>query len=299
MCAGRSEPGVPVPVSDGDRRGCLNPLRAGDRVDPGDLAVSHREAHHRDGPPAPGGDHPRHSPHEHRYGCYQEGVALDLLDSSEVHKAVLDVHPDAIIHEATGLANAGFSRSLDRTFAGTNRLRTEGTDNLLAAAGEAGVRRLVAQSFAPYRYIREGSMIKAEYDALDPNPPRSASETFAAMTYVDQAFLSVGGIVLRYGGFYGAPDSMSRAVARRQYPIVGDGTGPMPFVHLNDATSATVLALEHEGPAVYNITDDDSAPMSEWLPALASALGARRPFRIPVASVSPSRSATWSWAGRW
>jgi nucleoside-diphosphate-sugar epimerase len=210
-------------------------------------------------------------------------VALDLLDSSAVHKAVLDVHPDAIIHEATDLANAGFSRSLDKTFAGTNRLRTEGTDNLLAAARDAGVRRLVAQSFAPYRYIREGSMIKAEDDALDPNPPKSASETFAAMTYVDQAFLSVGGIVLRYGGFYGAPDSMSKAVAKRQYPIVGDGTGLMPFVHLDDATSATVLALEHEGPAVYNITDDDSAPMSEWLPALASALGAKRPFRIPVA----------------
>jgi nucleoside-diphosphate-sugar epimerase len=154
---------------------------------------------------------------------------------------------------------------------------------LLAAAREAGVRRLVAQSFAPYRYIREGSMIKAEDDALDPNPPKSASETFAAMTHVDQAFLSIGGIVLRYGGFYGAPDSMSKAVAKRQYPIVGDGTGLMPFVHLDDATSATVLALEHEGPAVYNVTDDDSAPMSEWRPALASALGAKRPFRIPVA----------------
>ena len=116
-------------------------------------------------------------------------VALDLLDSSAVNQTVLDIHPDAIIHEATDLANAGFSRSLDKTFAGTNRLRTEGTDNLLAAAREAGVQRLVAQSFAPYRYIREGSMIKAEDDALDPNPPKSARETFAAMTYVDQAFL--------------------------------------------------------------------------------------------------------------
>jgi nucleoside-diphosphate-sugar epimerase len=210
-------------------------------------------------------------------------VALDLLDNSAVHKAVLDARPDAIIHQATDLANAGFSRSLDKTFAGTNRLRTEGTDNLLVAAREAGIERLVAQSFAPYRYICEGSMIKAEDDALDPNPPRSASETFAAMTYVDQAFLSAGGIVLRYGGFYGAPDSMSKAVAKRQYPIVGEGTGLMPFVHLDDATSATVIALEHQGPAVYNITDDDPAPMSEWLPALASALGAKRPFRIPVA----------------
>jgi 2-alkyl-3-oxoalkanoate reductase len=212
-----------------------------------------------------------------------EPVALDVLDASAVHETVLDAQPDAIIHQATALANAGFSRSLDKTFAETNRLRTEGTDNLLAAAREAGVRRLVAQSFAPYRYIREGGMIKTEDDALDPNPPKSARQTFAAMAHVDHAFLDAGGVVLRYGGFYGAPDPMSKAVGKRQYPIVGKGTGLMPFIHLDDAASATVLALEHEGPAVYNITDDEPAPMSEWLPALASALGAKRPFRVPAA----------------
>lgn len=208
-------------------------------------------------------------------------VALDLLDPGAVRKAVLEARPDAIVHEATALANAGFSRSLDRGFAQTNRLRTEGTDNLLAAASEAGVRRLVAQSFAPYRYVREGGWVKTEDDPLDPNPPKTARQTFAAMTHVDQAVTGAGGIVLRYGGFYGAADSTTKAVRRRQYPLLGSGTGITPFIHLDDAASATALALDHDGPAVYNITDDDPAPMSEWLPGLASALGAKRPFRIP------------------
>jgi 2-alkyl-3-oxoalkanoate reductase len=209
-------------------------------------------------------------------------VALDLLAAGEVRKAVLDARPDAIIHEATALAGAGMSRSLDKTFAGTNRLRTEGTDNLLAAAREAGVGRLVGQSFAPFRYLREGGLVKTEDDPLDANPPKSARQTFAAMSYVDQAFLGAGGVVLRYGGFYGEPDSTTKAVAKRQYPVIGPGTGITPFIHLADAASATVLALEHDGPALYNITDDDPAPMSEWLPGLASALGARRPFRAPA-----------------
>ena len=209
-------------------------------------------------------------------------VAVDLLDASAVHKAVTTAQPDAIIHEATALANAGFSRSLDRGFAQTNRLRTEGTDNLLAAAREAGVRRLVAQSFAPYRYIREGGPVKTEDDPLDPDPPKTARQTFAAMDHVDQAFWAAGGVVLRYGAFYGTPDAVTKAIGKRQYPMLGPGTGIMPFIHLHDAASATVLALEHDGPALYNITDDDGAPMSEWLPALASALGAKRPFRVPV-----------------
>lgn len=209
-------------------------------------------------------------------------VGLDLLDAAAVHKAVRAAQPDAIIHEATALANAGFSRRLDKTFAGTNRLRTEGTDNLLAAAREAGIRRLIAQSFAPYRYIREGSPVKTEDDKLDPDPPKSARQTFAAMSHVDEAFLDAGGVVLRYGGFYGAPDTMSKAVGKRQYPIIGPGTGIMPFIHLDDAAAATALALEHAGPAVYNITDDEPGPMSDWLPALAGALGAKRPFRVPT-----------------
>ena len=209
-------------------------------------------------------------------------ISVDLLDASAVHKAVTEAQPDAIIHEATALANAGFSRSLDRGFAQTNRLRTEGTDNLLAAAREAGVPRLVAQSFAPYRYVREGGPVKTEDDPLDPDPPKTARQTFAAMDHVDQAFRAAGGVVLRYGGFYGAADAMTKAVGKRQYPVLGAGTGITPFIHLDDAASATVLALEHDGPAIYNITDDEPAAMNEWLPVLARALGAKRPFRLPA-----------------
>jgi nucleoside-diphosphate-sugar epimerase len=209
-------------------------------------------------------------------------ISVDLLDASTVHKAVTEAQPDAIIHEATALANAGFSRSLDRGFAQTNRLRTEGTDNLLAAAREAGVPRLVAQSFAPYRYVREGGPVKTEDDPLDPDPPKTARQTFAAMDHVDPAFRAAGGVVLRYGGFYGAADAMTKAVGKRQYPVLGAGTGITPFIHLDDAASATVLALEHDGPAIYNITDDEPAAMNEWLPVLARALGAKRPFRLPA-----------------
>jgi 2-alkyl-3-oxoalkanoate reductase len=208
-------------------------------------------------------------------------VALDLLDPGAVRRAVLETQPEAIIHEATALASMRFSRSLDRSFAATNRLRTEGTDALLAAARQAGVGRFIAQSFAPYRYIREGGMVKTEDDPLDPSPPAMMRETTAAMNHLDQAVTEAGGIALRYGGFYGAPDMMTKAISKRQYPIVGVGSGFMPFIHLDDAASATVLALDHHGPAIYNIVDDEPAPMREWLPALAEALGAKPPRRVP------------------
>jgi 2-alkyl-3-oxoalkanoate reductase len=208
-------------------------------------------------------------------------VALDLLDPGAAARAVLETEPEAIIHQATALAGMRFSRSLDRSFAPTNRLRTEGTDALLAAARQAGVPRFIAQSFAPYRYIREGGMVKTEDDPLDPRPPAMMRETTAAMNHLDQAVTEAGGIALRYGGFYGAPDVMTRAIGKRQYPMVGDGSGVMPFIHLDDAASATVLALDHQGPAIYNIVDDEPAPMREWLPALADALGAKPPRRVP------------------
>jgi nucleoside-diphosphate-sugar epimerase len=209
-------------------------------------------------------------------------VALDLLDARAVRKAVLETEPEAIIHQATALANARFGRSLDRTFAPTNRLRTEGTDALLAAAREAGVRRFVAQSFASYRYAREGGPVKTENDPLDPRPPASARETNAAMRYLDQAVTDAGGLALRYGGFYGASnDGLVGPVRKRQLPIVGDGGGISSFIHLDDAAAATVLALEHGAPGVYNIVDDEPAPMRDWLPALASALGAKPPRHVP------------------
>jgi nucleoside-diphosphate-sugar epimerase len=211
-----------------------------------------------------------------------EPVALDLLDARAVRKAVLEAEPQAIVHQATALANARFGRSLDRTFGPTNRLRTEGTDALIAAAREAGVHRFVAQSFASYRYAREGGPVKTENDPLDPRPPASARETNAAMRYLDQAVTDAGGLALRYGGFYGASnDGLVGPVRKRQLPIVGDGGGISSFIHLDDAAAATVLALEHGAAGVYNIVDDEPAPMRDWLPALASALGAKPPRHVP------------------
>jgi 2-alkyl-3-oxoalkanoate reductase len=210
-------------------------------------------------------------------------IELDLLDAAAVRRAVADAEPDAIIHEATALAGGGFSRKLDKTFARTNQLRTTGTDALLAAAKAAGVERFVAQSFAPYRYAREGGMVKTEEDPLDPNPPAGALKTNAAMAHVDQVVPAYGGIALRYGGFYGDPDDqLVRMVRKRRFPIIGDGAGFSSWVHLDDAAAATVLALEHKGPAIYNIVDDEPAATSDWLPVLAKALGAKPPRHVPA-----------------
>jgi nucleoside-diphosphate-sugar epimerase len=141
----------------------------------------------------------------------------------------------------------------------------------------------VAQSYAPYRYAREGGPVKTEEDPLDPSPPSSASETYAAMTHLDVAVTGAGGIALRYGGFYGAAnDGLIEPVRKRQFPIVGDGGGVMSFIHLDDAAAATVLALERDGPALYNIVDDEPAPVCEWLPVLAKALGAKPPRHLPA-----------------
>jgi nucleoside-diphosphate-sugar epimerase len=210
-------------------------------------------------------------------------VPLDLLDAAAVRHAVASARPDAIVHEATALASGGFSRKLDKTFAQTNRLRTAGTDALLAAAREAGVGRFVAQSFAPYRYARQGGMVKTEDDPLDPSPPAGAHETNAAMAHVDSVVPEFGGIALRYGGFYGDPDDqLTRMVRKRRYPVIGDGAGVTSWIHLDDAAAATVLALDHEGPAIYNVVDDEPAATSEWLPVLADALGAGPPRHVPA-----------------
>jgi 2-alkyl-3-oxoalkanoate reductase len=209
-------------------------------------------------------------------------AVLDLLDPAAVRKEVLEAEPDAIVHQATALADVSFSRNLDRTFAQTNRLRTEGTDALLAAAREAGVRRFVAQSFASFRYARVGGPVKTEGDPLDPTPVRSTRETNAAMRHLDEAVTDAGGIALRYGSFYGATgDGLVEPVRRRRFPIVGDGGGVSSFIHLDDAAAATVLALEHDGPGIYNIVDDEPAPVREWLPVLAEMLGAAPPRRFP------------------
>ena len=213
-------------------------------------------------------------------------VGVDLLDAGAVRTAVLDSKPDAIVHQATALANVKFGRNLDRTFATTNRLRTEGTDALLAAAREAGVRRFVAQSFAPYIYKRQGGLIKTEADPIDDAPPPNTAETYAAIIHLEKATTDFGGIALRYGGFYGAAnDALIEPVRRRQFPIVGNGGGIFSWLHLDDGAAATVLALEHsdqKAPAIYNIVDDEPAPVRDWLPVLANALGAKPPRRVPT-----------------
>src|SRR4029453_5926962 len=188
------------------------------------------------------------------------------------------------VHEATPLAHVHFSRNLDRSFVQTNRLRTEGTDALLAAAREAGVPRFVAQSFASLRYLREGGPVKTEDDPDDPTQVEGMRETSAAMKYFDAPAIAAGGIVLRYGMFYGSPnDGMLEAVRQRQFPIIGSGGGISSFIHVDDAAAATVLALEHDGPAIYNIVDDEPAPVRDWLPVLAATLGAKPPRRVPRA----------------
>ena len=191
-----------------------------------------------------------------------EPVELDLLDVPAVRRAVLEAAPEAIVHEATALAEVSFARNLDRVFAQTNRLRREGTEVLLAAAREAGVRRFVAQSFAGFRYAREGGPVKSEDDPLDPTPVATTREINAAMRYLDEAVTEAGGIALRYGGFYGASnDALLDPVRKRQFPIVGKGGGVSSFIHLDDAAAATVLALEQGGAGIYNIVDDVPAPV--------------------------------------
>jgi nucleoside-diphosphate-sugar epimerase len=213
-----------------------------------------------------------------------EPVRLDLLDAGAVRRTVLEHEPDAIVHQATALASVKFSRDMDRVLAATNELRTAGTDALLAAAREAGVHRFVAQSVAGFgRYAREGGPVKDEDDPLDPAPPRMARQGAAALDHLEQAVLGFGGIALRYGVFYGdAGDGTIDPVRKRQFPIVGDGGGIWSWIHLDDAAAATVLALEHDGPAIYNVVDDEPAPVREWLPVLAHALGAKPPRRLPT-----------------
>jgi nucleoside-diphosphate-sugar epimerase len=219
---------------------------------------------------------------EHVRALGAEPITLDLLDRQAVREAVLEAEPDAIVHQATALADLRDFRHFDRSFAQTNRLRTEGTDALLAAAHEAGVRRIVAQSYASIRYARVGGPVKTEEDPLDPTPVPAMRETIAAMRYLDETVTNAGGVALRYGAFYGAPnDGLIEPVRKRQFPIVGDGGGVTSFIHLDDAAAATVPALEHDGGGIYNIVDDEPAPVREWLPVLADVLGAKPPRHVP------------------
>jgi nucleoside-diphosphate-sugar epimerase len=211
-----------------------------------------------------------------------EPVALDVLDREAVQEAVAAARPDAIVHQATALSGLSDLKNFDAAFAETNRLRTEGTDALLAAAREAGVRRFVAQSFAGWPYARENGAVKTEEDPLDPAPVPTMRETHEAIRHLEEAAVDVGGIALRYGGFYGSPDDAQlELVRKRRFPIVGDGGGIFSFVHLEDAAAATVLAVERGAPGVYNIVDDEPTPAREWLPVLAEIIDAKQPRRVP------------------
>jgi 2-alkyl-3-oxoalkanoate reductase len=213
-------------------------------------------------------------------------VILDGLDGAAVGEAVARAEPAAIVHQMTALAGKSDLRRFDRWFAKTNELRTRGTEHLLAAARAAGVDRLVAQSYTGWTNDDSGGPIKTEADPLDPDPVPAQRESLAAIRFLEDAVTSapLEGIVLRYGNFYGPGDSepLLELVRKRQFPVIGDGAGVWSWIHLDDAAAATVAALERGRHGLYNITDDEPAPVAEWLPYLAAIVGAKPPRRIPA-----------------
>ena len=217
-------------------------------------------------------------------------VILDGLDRAAVITAVRAAAPDVIVHEMTALAAMRNLRNMDQGFAATNELRTRGTDNLLAAATEAGTRRVIVQSYTGWPNQRSGGPVKTEDDPLDARPVASTERSLAAIKYVEETVpVAVPeGIVLRYGILYGpgASDDIVAPVRKRRLPVIGDGAGVWSFTHVTDAAAATALAAERGRPGVYNVVDDDPAPVAAWLPYLAGTVGARRPWRVPA------------WAGR-
>jgi len=219
-----------------------------------------------------------------------EPRVLDVLDAVAVGKAVSEARPEVVVHQATALSDLGNLRNLDEAFADTNRLRTEGTDNLLAAAQAAGAEKFVAQSFAGWPYAKEGSLVKDEEAPLDPSPPANAEQSMAAIRHLEKAVAgaeALAGIVLRYGGFYGPGTSLFEggehvaAIRKRAFPLVGSSAGMWSFVHIDDAAAATLAAIERGGRGIYNVVDDEPAPASEWLPYLAERLGAKQPRHVP------------------
>ena len=217
-----------------------------------------------------------------------EATLADALDKRSVIEAITRAEPDAIIHQLTGLAGAKSFKKFDKEFALTNRLRTDGTDYLIEGATAAGVGRFVAQSYGNWNYARTGSGLKTETDELDPHPPANQVKSLEAIRYLEKAVLATGGIALRYGNFYGPGTGIDTGgdivaqVRKRRLPIVGEGSGVWSFIHMDDAASAAIAALEHGSSGVYNVADDEPAPVSQWLPALAKAVGAKPPRHVPV-----------------
>ncbi len=224
-------------------------------------------------------------------------VVADALDPDAVAQAVASAEPEVIVHQLTALSgemSARDTRHPDRSFAAimTNRLRTEATDHLLAAGRAVGARRFVAQSFGAFRFARTGGPVQTEADPLDPDLPAPLRAVAAAILHLEQAVTTIEwgeGLVLRYGGLYGpgtgislAPDAvMAAPIRKRRFPIVGGGGGVWSHVHIEDAAAATAIAVERGQPGIYNVVDDEPAPVREWLPVLASALDAKPPRRVP------------------
>jgi 2-alkyl-3-oxoalkanoate reductase len=221
-----------------------------------------------------------------------EPVIVDALDPDSVADVVAKAEPEVIVHQLTALSGPVSFRNVKRAVAATNRLRTEGTDHLLAAARAVGVRKFVAQSNFAWME-RTGGPVADEHGRLEPNPPANAEELVAGLRHVEDAVTGItwaDGIALRYGAFYGpgtgisaAPDAvMAELIRKRRYPIVGGGTGVASLVHITDAASATVAAIERGKPGIYHVADDEPAPVHVWLPVLARALDAKPPRRVPA-----------------
>jgi 2-alkyl-3-oxoalkanoate reductase len=224
-------------------------------------------------------------------------VVADALDSDAVAQAVASAEPEVIVHQLTALGgklSAKDMRHPERSDLAimTNRLRTEGTDNLLAAGRAVGARRFVAQSFGAFRWARTGGPVLTEADPVDPDAPEAMRPALVGILHVERTVPAIEwgeGVVLRYGGFYGPgtavslePDAQIAApIRKRLFPIIGDGAGVWSHIHVEDAASATVIAVERGEPGIYNVADDEPAPVREWLPVLASALDAKPPRRIP------------------
>ena len=220
-----------------------------------------------------------------------EPVVADALDRDAVLRAVTQTKPEVIIHQLTALAGVKNYKRFDDEFAMTNRLRTEGTDYLLEAARAAGTRRFIAQSYGNWNYQRSGAIAHTEEDPLEATPPRNQTKTLQAIRYLEDAVThtdGVEGIALRYGNLYGPATSIAlngdivATIRKRGLPIVGDGAGVWSFIHITDAASAAVAAIACGEPGVYNICDDEPAPVCVWLPELARAVGAKPPFHMPV-----------------
>jgi nucleoside-diphosphate-sugar epimerase len=217
-------------------------------------------------------------------------VIADALDAEQVARAVAEAEPEVIVHELTALSGDLNLRRFEKTFATTNRLRTEATDHLLSAGRAVGIRKFVAQSYAGWPYARVGGPVKSETDPLDQDPPAAVRTTIEAIRHLEDSVVGADwtvGIALRYGGFYGpgtslaADGEMIEAIRARRFPIVGDGGGIWSFIHVADAAEATLAAIERGDRGVYNVVDDDPARTAEFLPAIAESLGAKPPRRVP------------------